>query len=123
MAYQDLPVLSSTELRDLIVSEVKSILEDEEREQFNLNYDLDNQEILIKFLMANDNTATMKMKTTMKRLGGQGGSNATMQISNNGVLHELTIEDKSFTQKQIYSNGMKELEPLMKYLLNEYDFY
>lgn len=123
MAYQDLPALSSTELRDLIVSEVKSILEDEEREQFNLNYDLDNQEILIKFLMANDNTATMKMKTTMKRVGGQGGSNAKMQISNNGVLHELTIEDKSFTQKQIYSNGMKELEPLMKYLLNEYDFY
>lgn len=123
MSYQDLPVLDSTELEDLIVREVKSILEDEEREQFNLNYDFDAQEILIKFLMTNDSIATLKMKTIMERSEGKNGSASAMTISNNGTLSEVTIEDKGLTQKQIYSSGIKNLEPLMKFLLNEYDFY
>lgn len=123
MSYQDLPVLDSTELEDLIVREVKSILEDEEREQFNLNYDFDAQEILVKFLMTNDSIATLKMKTIMERSEGKNGSASAMTISNNGTLSEVTIEDKGLTQKQIYSSGVKNLEPLMKFLLNEYDFY
>lgn len=123
MSYQDLPVLDSTELEDLIVREVKSILEDEEREQFNLNYDFDAQEILVKFLMTNDSIATLKMKTIMERSEGKNGSASAMTISNNGTLSEVTIEDKGLTQKQIYSSGIKNLEPLMKFLLNEYDFY
>lgn len=123
MSYQDLPVLDSTELEDLIVREVKSILEDEEREQFNLNYDFDAQEILIKFLMTNDSIATLKMKTIMERSEGKNGSASAMTISNNGTLSEVTIEDKGLTQKQIYSSAIKNLEPLMKFLLNEYDFY
>lgn len=123
MSYQDLPVLDSTELEDLIVREVKSILEDEEREQFNLNYDFDAQEILIKFLMTNDSIATLKMKTIMERSEGKNGSASAMTISNNGTLSEVTIEDKGLTQKQIYSSGIENLEPLMKFLLNEYDFY
>lgn len=123
MSYQDLPVLDSTELEDLIVREVKSILEDEEREQFNLNYDFDAQEILVKFLMTNDSIATLKMKTIMERSEGKNGSASAMTISNNGTLSEVTIEDKGLTQKQIYNSGIKNLEPLMKFLLNEYDFY
>lgn len=123
MSYQDLPVLDSTELEDLIVREVKSILEDEEREQFNLNYDFDAQEILVKFLMTNDSIATLKMKTIMERSEGKNGSASAMTISNNGTLSEVTIEDKGLTQKQIYSSGIENLEPLMKFLLNEYDFY
>lgn len=73
--------------------------------------------------MTNDSIATLKMKTIMERSEGKNGSASAMTISNNGTLSEVTIEDKGLTQKQIYSSGIENLEPLMKFLLNEYDFY